>query len=101
VRAGRLQSQGERDQRHLVPEPGRAAPGEPRGSDRIVLSDPRAIRALAEELAKAVQAMRDTLAPYEQRRRDARPVGSRRVRIARMSVPRADNSGSAPGVDGA
>jgi DNA-binding transcriptional ArsR family regulator len=55
----------------------------------------------AEELAKAVQAIRDALAPYEQRRRDARPAGSRRVRIARISVPRADDAGSAPGVDGA
>lgn len=48
----------------------------------------------AEELAKAIQAMRDALAPYEQRRRDARPEGSRRVRIARISVPRADNAAS-------
>ncbi len=41
-----------------------------------------------EELAKAAQAIRDVLAPYEHRRRDARPAGSRRVRIARLIVPR-------------
>lgn len=58
----------------------------------------------AAELAKAVQAIRDVLAPYEQRRRDARPEGSRRVRIARISVPRADNAASSasgrPAADG-
>ena len=48
----------------------------------------------AEELGKAVQAIRDVLAPYEQRHRDARPEGSRRVRIARITVPRADNAPS-------
>jgi DNA-binding transcriptional ArsR family regulator len=58
----------------------------------------------ADELGKAVQAIRDVLAPYEQRRRDARPEGSRRVRIARISVPRVDNAASSasgrPAADG-
>jgi DNA-binding transcriptional ArsR family regulator len=48
----------------------------------------------AAELAKAVQGIRDVLAPYEQRRRDARPEGSRRVRIARISVPRTEGASS-------
>jgi DNA-binding transcriptional ArsR family regulator len=42
----------------------------------------------ADELEKARQAIRAVLEPYEQRRRGARPVGSRRVRIARLVVPR-------------
>jgi DNA-binding transcriptional ArsR family regulator len=50
----------------------------------------------AEELAKAVQAMRDALTPYEERRRDTRPAASRRVRIARLIVPRADDAAAAP-----
>lgn len=55
----------------------------------------------AEELAKAVQAMRDVLAPYEDRRRDVRPAASRRVRIARLVVPRADDAPApAPGPRG-
>ena len=44
----------------------------------------------ADELAKINQAMHDVLAPYELRRRDDRPAGSRRVRIARLAVPRAN-----------
>jgi len=52
----------------------------------------------AEELAKVVQAIRDVLAPYEERRRDVRPAASRRVRIARLVVPRADDAPApAPG----
>lgn len=51
----------------------------------------------AGELAKAVQAMRDVLAPYEQRRRDARPAGSRRVRIVRLVIPRAEPASREPG----
>ena len=47
----------------------------------------------ADEVAKAAQALRDALKPYELRRRDARPAGSRRVRIARIVVPRADSAG--------
>ena len=55
----------------------------------------------AEELAKAVQDMRDVLAPYEERRRDMRPAASRRVRIARLVVPRADDAPApAPGPPG-
>jgi DNA-binding transcriptional ArsR family regulator len=42
----------------------------------------------AEELEKARQAIRDVLGPYEERRRDARPANSRRVRIARLAIPR-------------
>jgi len=48
----------------------------------------------ADEVAKTAQALRDVLAPYAQRRRDERPAGSRRVRIARIIVPRADNAAS-------
>jgi DNA-binding transcriptional ArsR family regulator len=48
----------------------------------------------ADEAAKTAQALRDVLAPYVQRRRDERPEGSRRVRIARIIVPRADNAAS-------
>jgi len=42
----------------------------------------------AEELRKAVRAIRDILEPYEQRQRAARPPNSRRVRIARLVIPR-------------
>jgi DNA-binding transcriptional ArsR family regulator len=42
----------------------------------------------AEELGKAMRAIRDVLEPYEQRQRDARPPNSRRVRIARLAIPR-------------
>lgn len=44
----------------------------------------------ADELVKAAQAMDEVLAPYEERRRDARPADSRRVRIARLVVPRTE-----------
>jgi DNA-binding transcriptional ArsR family regulator len=51
----------------------------------------------ADELARVNQAVRDALAPYEQRGRDSRPANSRRVRIARLVVPRGSISpGSAP-----
>jgi DNA-binding transcriptional ArsR family regulator len=42
-----------------------------------------------DELAEAQRAIRAVLAPYEQRGRDERPAGSRRVRVARLIVPRA------------
>jgi DNA-binding transcriptional ArsR family regulator len=50
----------------------------------------------AEELAKAVQAMRDALAPYEERMRDARPAASRRVRVARLVIPRGYDAAASP-----
>jgi DNA-binding transcriptional ArsR family regulator len=50
----------------------------------------------AEELKKATRAMRDVLAPYEERRRDSRPANSRRVRIARLIVPRTEPASSPP-----
>jgi DNA-binding transcriptional ArsR family regulator len=43
------------------------------------------------ELAEVSAALRRVLEPYEQRRRGSRPDGSRRVRIARLIVPRADS----------
>jgi DNA-binding transcriptional ArsR family regulator len=43
------------------------------------------------ELAEISAALRRVLEPYEQRRRGSRPDGSRRVRIARLIVPRADS----------
>jgi DNA-binding transcriptional ArsR family regulator len=42
----------------------------------------------AEELAEISAALRRVLEPYDQRRRGSRPDGSRRVRIARLIVPR-------------
>jgi DNA-binding transcriptional ArsR family regulator len=45
----------------------------------------------AAELAKISGQIRSVLQPYAQRRRDARPDKSRRVRIARLIVPRADS----------
>jgi len=55
----------------------------------------------ADELAKINQAMHDVLAPYELRRRDDRPAGSRRVRIARLAVPRANaEPGQRDGTEG-
>jgi DNA-binding transcriptional ArsR family regulator len=44
------------------------------------------------ELAEISAALRRVLEPYEQRRRGSRPDGSRRVRIARLIVPRADST---------
>jgi hypothetical protein len=44
----------------------------------------------AGELAEISRAMRDAVEPYEHRRAGARPDRSRRVRIARLIVPRAD-----------
>ena len=51
------------------------------------------------ELAEISAALRRALEPYEQRRRASRPDGSRRVRIARLIVPRADSppTGGGPG----
>lgn len=52
------------------------------------------------ELAEISAALRRVLEPYEQRRRGSRPDGSRRVRIARLIVPRADSperKGASPG----
>ena len=46
----------------------------------------------AGELAKISRAMRDVLEPYEHRRPGARPDQSRRVRIARLVVPRRDSA---------
>jgi DNA-binding transcriptional ArsR family regulator len=55
----------------------------------------------AAELAKVSQALRDVLAPYDERRRGARPANSRRVRITRLVVPRADDvTVSPPGPPG-
>jgi DNA-binding transcriptional ArsR family regulator len=45
------------------------------------------------ELKKISRAIRDVLEPYEHRRPGARPDKSRRVRIARLLVPRADSPG--------
>jgi DNA-binding transcriptional ArsR family regulator len=45
------------------------------------------------ELAEISAALRRVLEPYEQRRRGSRPDGSRRVRIARLIVPRTDSPG--------
>jgi DNA-binding transcriptional ArsR family regulator len=44
----------------------------------------------AGELAEISRAIRDAVEPYEHRRAGARPDRSRRVRIARLIVPRAD-----------
>ena len=46
----------------------------------------------AAELAEISRAMRDVLEPYEHRRPGERPDRSRRVRIARLIVPRADSA---------
>jgi hypothetical protein len=43
------------------------------------------------ELAEISAALRRVLEPYERRRRGSGPDGSRRVRIARLIVPRADS----------
>jgi DNA-binding transcriptional ArsR family regulator len=43
------------------------------------------------ELGEVSAALRRVLEPYEQRRRGSRPDGSRRVRIARLIVPRGDS----------
>ena len=43
------------------------------------------------ELAEISAALRRVLEPYKQRRRGSRPDGSRRVRIARLIVPRTDS----------
>jgi DNA-binding transcriptional ArsR family regulator len=45
----------------------------------------------AGELAEISAALRRVLEPYEHRRAGSRPDGSRRVRIARLIVPRADS----------
>jgi DNA-binding transcriptional ArsR family regulator len=45
----------------------------------------------AEEVAEISAQLRTVLQPYVQRRRDARPDNTRRVRIARLIVPRADS----------
>jgi DNA-binding transcriptional ArsR family regulator len=50
----------------------------------------------AEELAKLAHAIREVLTPYVHRRRDTRPAGSRRVRIARLIVPRSERASDAP-----
>ncbi len=50
----------------------------------------------AEELSQAAQALHDVVAPYERRSRDSRPANSRRVRIARLIVPRTDPASSPP-----
>jgi DNA-binding transcriptional ArsR family regulator len=55
----------------------------------------------AEELKEATRAMRDVLAQYEERRRDSRPANSRRVRIARLIVPRTEPASSPPPDPGA
>ena len=48
----------------------------------------------ADELEKAARAIRDVLEPYSGRRRDSRPADSRRVRIARIVVPRTEPASS-------
>jgi DNA-binding transcriptional ArsR family regulator len=48
----------------------------------------------ADELEKAARAIRDILEPYSGRRRDSRPADSRRVRIARIVVPRTEPASS-------
>jgi DNA-binding transcriptional ArsR family regulator len=50
----------------------------------------------AEELAEVSRELRSVLQPYKDRRRGSRPDKSRRVRVARLIVPRA---GSANGSD--
>lgn len=44
----------------------------------------------AEELAEVSQALRSVLQPYAHRRRGSRPDESRRVRVVRLIVPRAE-----------
>src|SRR5215475_6671729 len=44
----------------------------------------------AEELAEVSRALRSVLQPYEHRRRDSRPDKTRRVRVVRLIVPRAE-----------
>ena len=44
----------------------------------------------ADELAEVSQALRGVLQPYAHRRRGSRPDKSRRVRVARLIVPRAE-----------
>ncbi len=46
----------------------------------------------AEELAEVSGALRSVLQPYKNRRRDSRPDKSRRVRVARLIVPRAESA---------
>ena len=45
----------------------------------------------APELAEISRALRSVLEPYKRRARDARPANSRRVRVTRLLVPRADS----------
>jgi len=47
----------------------------------------------AEELAEVSQALRSVLQPYADRRRGSRPDKSRRVRVMRLIVPRAQPAG--------
>ena len=52
----------------------------------------------AGELAEISAALRGALEPYEHRRSGSRPDNSRRVRIARLIVPRPDSpEGARPG----
>jgi DNA-binding transcriptional ArsR family regulator len=51
----------------------------------------------AAELAEISAALRRVLEPYEDRRRGSRPDESRRVRIARLIVPRADSPPASAG----
>ncbi len=53
------------------------------------------------ELGEVSAALRRVLEPYEQRRRGSRPDGSRRVRIARLIVPRGDSPPADAGPAGA
>ena len=46
----------------------------------------------AEELAEVSQALRSVLQPYADRRRGSRPDKSRRVRVMRLLVPRAESA---------
>jgi DNA-binding transcriptional ArsR family regulator len=46
----------------------------------------------AEELAEVSGALRSVLQPYKDRRRDSRPDKSRRVRLVRLIVPRAESA---------
>ena len=46
----------------------------------------------AEELAEVSRALRGVLQPYKDRRRDSRPDKSRRVRLVRLIVPRAESA---------
>jgi len=47
----------------------------------------------AEELAEVSQALRSVLQPYADRRRGSRPDKSRRIRVMRLIVPRAQSAG--------